>query len=85
LLIDTGHGGPAGARDALRILAAAKDAAIAQIDHLVLSHYHADHFGGLTELAAHMPIRHFIDHGTNSEPTSGADRFLPACATFRPA
>ena len=51
LLIDTGNGGPAAARDADRIMAAAKDAALARIDHLITTHYHGDHFGAMSELA----------------------------------
>src|SRR5690242_2860640 len=37
-------------RDLLRIQAAMKDAGITQIDHLVLSHFHADHAGGVGPL-----------------------------------
>jgi competence protein ComEC len=82
LLIDTGN---PGARDALRIVAAAKDAGVTQIDHLILSHYHADHFGGLTELAARMPIRHFIDHGPGVEAPTAAISPFPTYAAFFPA
>lgn len=82
LLIDTGNGGTAGARDALRILDAAKDAGVTRIDHLILTHYHADHFGGLTELAARIPIRHFIDHGASAEATAATEAFLPAYAAL---
>src|SRR5687767_11705027 len=41
LLIDTGNGGAAAARDAGRILAAIGDAGVTQLDHLVTTHYHA--------------------------------------------
>ncbi len=71
-LIDAGFPGagtfastPAGAdtaRDAQRILAAAHDAGVQRIDHLMLTHYHADHAGGVPELAALIPITQFIDH-----------------------
>lgn len=64
LLVDTGWPGFDG-RDADRIVAAAKDAGITQIDHLVVTHYHADHSGGAAQLVARLPIRHFIDHGSN--------------------
>lgn len=64
LLVDTGWPGFDG-RDADRILAAATDAGITQIDHLVVTHYHADHAGGAAQLATRLPIRHFIDHGSN--------------------
>ena len=50
LLIDTGNGGAAATRDADRIMAAAMDAGITRIDHLVTTHYHGDHFGGMAEL-----------------------------------
>ena len=49
LLIDTGNGGPAAVRDADRIMAAIKDAGLSQIDHLITTHYHGDHFGAMAE------------------------------------
>ena len=52
-----------GARDADRIAAAAKEAGVKQIDYLVVSHFHGDHFGGVPDLAARLPIRNFVDHG----------------------
>ena len=76
LLIDTGNGGAGALRDAARILAAAKDAGVTQIDHLITTHYHGDHFGGLAELAARIPIRNFIDHGKNVQPNTNTDAFL---------
>jgi len=76
LLIDTGNGGPGAARDADRILAAVKDAGAAQIDHLITTHYHGDHFGAMAELANRIPIREFIDHGPSVEPNPGTDAFL---------
>src|SRR5437868_14806525 len=69
LLIDTGNGGAGAARDAGRIVDAAKDAGITTIDHLILTHYHGDHFGGLGELAIRIPIAHYYDHGANAQVT----------------
>jgi len=73
LLIDTGWAGngapgakagePAQSRDANRILAAARDAGIRQIDYVLITHFHGDHDGGVVELSQLLPIRHFIDHG----------------------
>jgi glyoxylase-like metal-dependent hydrolase (beta-lactamase superfamily II) len=57
LLIDTGNGGAAAVRDAERIMAAATDAALVRIDHLITTHYHGDHFGALRELAGRIPRR----------------------------
>lgn len=76
LLIDTGNGGMAAPRDAGRIVEAAKDAGLTQIDHLITTHWHGDHFGGLAELASRIPIRHFIDHGANIQPAEAVDAFL---------
>ena len=76
LLIDTGNAGAAAARDAGRIMDAIKDAGLQQIDHLIITHWHGDHFGGLAELASKIPIREFIDHGPNVQPGEVADTFL---------
>ena len=79
LLIDAGFpsdgtfasqpGDPSKARDAQRILAAARHAGVKRIDYFLLTHFHADHDGGLTELSRLIPIKTFIDHG---EPGPGA-------------
>src|SRR5689334_22714163 len=66
LLMDTGYGGFNG-RDPNRILAAAKAAGVKKIDYLVISHYHADHVGGIPGIAAKLPIHNFVDHGPNTE------------------
>jgi beta-lactamase superfamily II metal-dependent hydrolase len=76
LLSDTGNGGPAAARDADRIMAAVADAGLKQIDHLVTTHYHGDHFGAMAEVAKRIPVRHFVDHGPNVQPNPGTDTFL---------
>jgi competence protein ComEC len=83
LLIDAGFAGdgsafrlgdPHQARDANRIVAAAHDAGIMQIDYLLITHFHPDHDGGVTELSQLMPIRTFIDHG---EPSPQAASNVP--------
>ena len=50
-----------------RIQAAMKDAGITRIDHLLITHYHADHVGGVADLMKHVEIGEFIDHGENRE------------------
>jgi competence protein ComEC len=77
LLIDTGFpsdgtftsrpGDPSKARDAGRIAAAARAAGVRRIDYVLITHFHADHDGGIVELSQLMPIGTFIDH----------DRVLP--------
>jgi beta-lactamase superfamily II metal-dependent hydrolase len=66
LLIDTGF--PVGDRDAKRIFAAAKQAGLSHIDHLVISHWHGDHEGGLAAFSKMMPISKFYDHGDSVSP-----------------
>jgi competence protein ComEC len=66
MLIDTGYAD--GDRDAKRILAAAQQAGVDHIDHLVISHWHADHEGGLAAFAKMMPISKFYDHGDAVSP-----------------
>ena len=73
LLIDTGN--PSNGRDADRVLAAAKDAGLTRIDHLIITHYHGDHIGSLPELTPRIPIRHFIDHGPNIDPMGSGAKF----------
>jgi beta-lactamase superfamily II metal-dependent hydrolase len=71
MLVDAGWPSNNG-RDAQRILAAAHDAGIKQIDYLVVTHYHVDHVGGVPQLADVIPIRNFVDHGEAIASDSGA-------------
>src|SRR5690349_20199106 len=70
LLVDTGFAGNGfndysnRGRDARRIVAAARDAGVQRIDYLLTTHFHGDHAGGVTDVAAVIPIDTFIDHGT---------------------
>jgi competence protein ComEC len=91
LLIDAGFpgdgtfqstpGDPARARDANRILAAANDAGITAIDHLLITHFHADHAGGVAELSKLIPIHQFIDHG--SVPDKAEENVAGTLAMFQ--
>src|SRR5262245_16315461 len=75
LLIHTGF--IAGARrDAARILAAASDAALQRIDHLVTTHWHRDHMGAMALVAQRLPVLDFIDHGPSVQPDPQIDTFL---------
>ena len=76
LLIDTGNANAAAVRDVNRIMEAVKDAGLQQIDHLITTHWHGDHFGGLAELASRIPVREFINHGPNAQPNAATDDFI---------
>jgi beta-lactamase superfamily II metal-dependent hydrolase len=67
ILVDTGWPGFE-SRDAKRIQAALQQAGITQIDHLIITHYHVDHFGGVPELAKLVPIKHHYNHGALPQP-----------------
>jgi len=75
LLIDTGWGYNA-YRDANRIAAIAKRAKINKIDYVLITHYHADHVGGVSQLAAKIPVGTFIDHGPNREDGNAANHLF---------
>jgi beta-lactamase superfamily II metal-dependent hydrolase len=72
MLIDTGWAG-FNHRDAERIAAAAKAAGVKRIDYLLITHYHADHVGGVAQLAEKLPIRNFVDHGDQTETGKQAE------------
>jgi competence protein ComEC len=76
VLIDTGNGGPAAQRDGDRILAATKDARLTQIDHLITTHWHGDHFGAMETVASKIPIKHFVDHGGTIEAPAPGNAFV---------
>lgn len=61
LLVDTGYPGH---RDADRIVrVATREAHLRQLDHVIITHYHVDHFGGATTLHAALPIKLLHDNG----------------------
>ena len=70
MMIDTGFAGLDTAnpdkevgRDADRIAAVAKLADVKRIDTLLVSHFHGDHVGGVTQLTQRLPVRVFVDDG----------------------
>jgi competence protein ComEC len=72
LLIDTGW--RKDDRDAKRIYAVTQIAGLKKIDYLIMTHYHADHVGGVGTLSKLIPIEHFLDHGDSVETNSGPAR-----------
>ena len=61
VLIDTGN---PGRRDPDRIVKVAGEiAGLKQLDHVVITHYHGDHFGGAITLCNLLPIKNLYDNG----------------------
>src|SRR5688572_13981129 len=60
VLIDTGMPGE---RDPKRIVKAAREAGLKQIDHLIITHFHIDHFGGAADIAKELPVINLYDNG----------------------
>ena len=77
LLVDAGWPGFNG-RDAHRILQAARLAGIDRINFLLITHYHADHVGGVPQLAERIPIDNFLDHGPDVEKSADARELYSA-------
>jgi competence protein ComEC len=82
VLIDCGW---AGARDAERIAKAAEAAGVKAIDHLVITHWHMDHYGSVEKLSKLLPIRHFYDHGVPDALAEDAANFPLLIAAYRKA
>ena len=81
MLVDTGWPTET-SRDAARIAAAMKKAGIGALDYLVITHYHADHVGGMEQLASRVNFRSVITHGPTTEANKGGETMM---ATFRSA
>jgi beta-lactamase superfamily II metal-dependent hydrolase len=82
MLVDTGWGG-FNKRDADRIALAAKHAGVKKIDYLVITHYHADHVGGVLQLAEKMPIHNFVDHGASVETNQAGNVLFNMYTSYR--
>jgi hypothetical protein len=48
-------------------------AGLKAIDHLIVTHFHIDHFGGAVPLSKLMPMGRVYDNGAPSPPASGKD------------
>jgi competence protein ComEC len=84
VLIDSGWEREDG-RDALRIRDAAKAAGVQRIDHLITTHWHMDHYGGVGQLAKLMPIGRFYDHGVPPHYADDPQNFPRLYAAYRSA
>lgn len=83
VLIDCGN---PGTRDAARIhKVATEQAKLTAIDHLICTHWHTDHFGGVEELAKRLPIRSFYDRGIPEAKEGDLRGAIPLFAAYAAA
>ncbi|HRH97827.1 MAG TPA: MBL fold metallo-hydrolase [Prosthecobacter sp.] len=82
VLIDTGN---PGGRDPQRIQKVATEVAgLTRIDHVVITHFHVDHFGGLAELAALIPVGTLHDKGVPEGSPDGKPQDMRWTLMSRP-
>ncbi len=79
-LIDCGNPGE---RDAQRIFVAAKQAGLKQIDNLIITHWHLDHYGGAEALARKIPIKHCYDRGIPDVSADDPTNFPKLIAAYK--
>ena len=72
VLIDCGN---PGARDADRIHQAATKVGLKTIDHLIITHWHVDHYGGIGRLSKLIPIANYYDRGIPDTLAEDAKNF----------
>jgi beta-lactamase superfamily II metal-dependent hydrolase len=84
ILIDSGWPGRQD-RDPKRIVHVLKDiAGCDRLDHLITTHWHTDHFGGVAGLAKLVHIERFWDRGLPEDPDAKGD-FPDGPSTVDPA
>jgi beta-lactamase superfamily II metal-dependent hydrolase len=81
VMVDAGFPGN-GDRDLNRILAVLQtEVGATRIDHLITTHYHTDHVGGVAPLANRFPVGRFIDHGPTVEAAAPFTSYMNAIGT----
>jgi beta-lactamase superfamily II metal-dependent hydrolase len=74
VVVDAGNPGQ---RDAGRVAdVLLEELGVDHIDHMIVTHYHGDHVGGLPALAGLLPIARYYDHGPTVESSNDFDDYL---------
>lgn len=74
VVVDAGNPGE---RDAQRIADVLQgELQVDAIDHMIVTHYHGDHVGGVPVLAELVPIKKYYDHGATVQPSGSFDDYV---------
>jgi competence protein ComEC len=74
VLVDAGNPGE---RDAQRIAKVLQgELQVDAIDHMIVTHYHGDHVGGVPVLAGLVPIKKYYDHGATVQASGSFDDYV---------
>ena len=68
ILVDTGN-----LKTGVRVLSALLQAGVSRIDHLILTHPHLDHVGGVFTVAQLLPVGRFYDNGEDLSALTKTD------------
>src|SRR5262249_28672464 len=82
VLIDCGNPAP---RTAERSHRSATRAGLEAIDHLITTHWHVHHYGGVAGLARLLPVRRFYDRGIPDKLTEDPQNFPLLIRAYRTA
>jgi beta-lactamase superfamily II metal-dependent hydrolase len=82
VLIDCGN---PGSRDAERIANTAEAIGLKAIDHLIITHWHTDHYGGVGRLSKLIPIHRYYDHGIPEKLDEDPKNFSVLIAAYKEA
>lgn len=83
VLIDCGN---PGARDAERIhKVATEQAGLKALDHLVITHWHGDHYGGAGRLSQLIPVKNWYDHGIPAKLSEDPGNFPNLIQAYKAA
>jgi competence protein ComEC len=81
VVVDAGNPGE---RDAQRIATVLMGELQADhIDHMIVTHYHGDHVGGVPALAGLLPITQYYDHGPTVQPGNTFDDYVELAGNKR--
>ena len=82
VLIDCGN---PGSRDPERIAKTAEAIGLKAIDHLIITHWHTDHYGGVDRLSKLIPIHRYYDHGIPEKLDEDPKMFPVLIAAYKAA